>query len=283
MRTPAALGVVTLVAAACGGGGEPPAAPADTTTTTVAAARAGLPALDAQKSLEASVGSTAPLVQSVTPAPAPVAGVPGVPGTSPAVGPPDALVHVVMFTDFQCPVCRRVVEPMKLLVRTFPADVRLVVKHAASPRHARAEDAAAASLAAFRQSAFWPFYDRAFVDQRRLEIADLVGTAEALALDVARFRADMDDEAVRAQVRYETALAAHLGVSGTPSFVVNGHVQRGWGSYAGMEHVVRRELARAEALLASGVPRADVAREATRASDPERGPALAAALFDGGA
>lgn len=281
MRMPAALALVTVLGAACGG--EPPPAPASSTTTTVGPAGAPAPAAATQKSLESSVGSTPPLQQDVAPAPAPVSGVPGVPGTSPVAGPADAIVHVVMFTDFQCPVCRRVVEPMKLLVREFPGDVRLVVKHAASPRHARAEDAAAGSLAAFRQSAFWPFHDRVFVDQSRLEIADLVATAEALGLDVDRFRADMEGEAVRAQIRYETALAAHLGVSGTPSFVVNGHVQRGWGSYAGMTHVVRRELARARALLADGVPRARVAREATRTSDPERGPALAAALFDGGA
>jgi protein-disulfide isomerase len=280
MRMTTTLGLIVALAAACGSGAEPPAPPGHTTTT-VTPRRADLPPPTALKDLEGAVGSTPPLAQAVALSPPPVEGLAGVPGTSPAAGPADALVHVVVFTDFQCPVCRRVVEPLKLLARRFPTDVRIVVRFVASPRHAHSEDAAAAALAAFRQSAFWPFFDRTFVDQRRLDVADLLGTASALGLDVDRFRGDMADEAVRAQVRYDTALAEHLGLSATPSFVVNGYVQRGWGSYAGFEHVVGRELSRARALAQKGVPAAAVAREAARASDAVRGPVLAAALFPG--
>lgn len=277
MRLTTTLASLLLLLGAACTASEP--ATAGTTTTTLAPVPPARPAPAAQKALESAVASTPPLEQAVALAPAPLEGLPGVPGTSPAAGPADALVHVIVFTDFQCPVCRRVVEPLKLLVRRFPADVRLVVKQAASSRHARAADAAAASLAAFRQSAFWPFFDRAFVDQRRLERADLLATAATLGLDVGRFGADIDDEAVRAQVQYETALADRLGLSGTPTFVVNGRVQRGWGSYAGLEQIVEQALATARALVAGGVPRARVAYEATRRSDPVRGPALADALF----
>lgn len=276
MRIPSALATL-LLAAACGGDAAPPPPPA--TTTTTAPARAGLPA--DLLALESAPASTPPLAQTVALAPAPVAGLSGVPGTSPAAGPADALVHVVLFTDFQCPVCRRAAEPVKLLARRFPDDVRVVVKHAASPLHPRAPDAAAASLAAFRQGAFWAFYDQTFVDPRRLENADLLATAERLGLDLGRFRADMASEAVREQVRYETALASRLDAAGTPSFVVNGVVQRGWGSYLGLERLVERELGRARALLAEGLPRTRVALEATRVGDPDRGPLIATALFGG--
>jgi len=268
--------VALALAAACGGDAPPPPAP---TTTTTTLGRVALPSSEELLELERNVGTSDPLEQTIAAAAPPMDGVEGVPGTSPAAGPEDALVYVFLFTDFQCPVCRRAAEPTKLLVRRFPDDVRVVVKHAASPLHERAPDAAAASLAAFRQGAFWRFFDRAFTDPRRLAASDLRDLAHSLDLDLDRFDADMASEAVREQVRYETKLAGVLGVSSTPSFVVNGAVQRGWGSYSGIERMVDQALARARVLLADGTPRADVAREATRTSDPEVGPALAAALF----
>src|SRR6185369_7655646 len=96
------------------------------------------------------------------PAPAPVEGLDGAPGPSPAYGPAAAPVYVFVLTDFQCPVCRRAVEPLKYLARRYPNDVRLVVKQNALVSHNRAAAAAAASIAAFRQGKYWAFADRLF-------------------------------------------------------------------------------------------------------------------------
>jgi protein-disulfide isomerase len=230
------------------------------------------------KALESAPGSTAPLGDSIAPATVPVSGIDGTPGASPAAGPLDAPVRVYVFTDYQCPVCRRALEPLKLLVRSHP-EVALVVKQAASPRHPLATDAAAAALAALRQGKFWAFQDRMFGDQRALGRAELIALARDGGLDVDAFSRELDAEAVRAQVRYETALAQVLDLAATPSFVVNGHVQRGWGSYRGLESIVERELARARTIAAEGVPPTRVAYEATRRSGPD-GERLAGALFE---
>jgi hypothetical protein len=88
----------------------------------------------------------------------------------------------------------------------------------------------------------------------------------------------MDEEAVTAQVRYETELAASIDVPGTPGLVVNGNLQRGWGSYMSLESIVKRELQRARKIAEGGVPASRVAYEATRQSGPN-GDRLAAALF----
>ena len=251
------------------------AAPIVITTTSVST----LPGPESAKDLENAPASTPPLADAVAPATAPVAGLAGVPNASPAAGNPSASVRVYVFTDFQCPVCRRVVEPLKLLARSLPDDVFLVVKHAASERHLLAGDAAAASLAAFRQRHFWAFHDRAFVDQSRLRRDDLAAVASAAGLDVEAFMHGLGDESVKAQVAYESALAASLDLDSTPSFVVNGHVQRGWGSYRGLEGIVERELTRARVIAAEGVPAHRVAFEATRRAKPD-GERLAAALFE---
>jgi protein-disulfide isomerase len=228
--------------------------------------------------LEQTPGSTPPLPDATEPPPATVAGIGGAPGPSPAYGPVDAPVRVYVLSDFQCPVCRRAVEPLKYLARRYPTDVRLVFKHNALTSHARAAAAAAAAIAAFRQGKFWPFADRLFQHQGAYDDAALAADAQALGLDVARFRTDAGDPAVTAQVQYESGIATSLELRSTPTLVVNGVVQQGWGSYMGMKSLVDRELARAKEIAAGGVPPARVAYEATRRSGP-KGEQLAAALF----
>ena len=264
------------VAAAVGCDPAPPAPPPASTSTTLA--RSDTPRPDT-KALESAPGSTPPLAAAVAPASAPLPGLAGAPGPSPAAGPLNAPVRVYVFTDYQCPVCRRALEPLKLLVRSHPTDLALIVKQAVSPRHPLAQDAAAAALAAFRQGKFWPYQDRLFTDQRALARTQLIELARASGLDVTAFTGDLDADAVLAQLRYESALAEALGLAATPSFVVNGHVQRGWGSYRGLESIVEREATRARALAVEGVPANRVAYEATRRSGPD-GERLATALFE---
>jgi predicted DsbA family dithiol-disulfide isomerase len=228
--------------------------------------------------LERTPGSAPPLAQAVEPAPAPVAGLGGIPGPSPAYGPEDAPVRIYLFTDFQCPVCPRVVEPIKHLARAYPNDVRIILKENPLPIHNRAARLAAASLAALRQGKFWELHDRLFSSDRHFEEPDLVTYARALGLDVARFQHDMDDEAVLEQVKYESELAKSIDLGSTPGLIVNGTRHMGWGSYMSLENVVKQELQRARKIAEGGVPAGRVAYEATRQSGP-KGEQLAAALF----
>lgn len=227
--------------------------------------------------LEQTPGSTPPLSDATDPAPAAVAGLEGAPGPSPAYGPINAPVRVWVLTDFQCPVCKRSVEPVKYLARRYPKDVRVILKQNALKMHARAAPSAVASVAAFRQGKFWAYYDRLY-DRSGLDDDALVTHGQALGLDAEQFKKDMADPAVVGQVAYESALAASIDLGSTPAFIVNGTTQKGWGSYLGLQQAVDRELARAKEIAASGVPPERVAYEATRQSGP-KGEELAAALF----
>lgn len=235
-------------------------------------------ASEAVMALEATPGSTPALADASEPPSAAASGLGGAPGPSPAYGPRNAPVRVYVLTDFQCPVCRRIVEPMKYLARRYPADVRIILKHNALVSHGRAAATAAASLAAFRQGKFWGFYDRIFENQGPFDDDGLVTSAQALGLDAERFKHDMADPAIAAQVQYESALATAVELGSTPGFIVNGSAQMGWGSYMGIKTVVDRELARAKQIAAGGVPPERVAYEATRQSGP-KGEQMAALLF----
>jgi protein-disulfide isomerase len=228
--------------------------------------------------LERVPGKTPPFPHGVEPAPGAVAGLAGTPGPSPAYGPENAPVRVYLFTDFQCPVCPRVAEPLKHLARAYPDDVRIILKMNALPSHGRAARMAAAGLAAFRQGKFWEFHDRLFASPMQNSDEDLATLAQSIGLDVARFRADLDDEAVTEQVKYESALAVSLDLASTPGLVVNGVKGVGWGSYMSVESRVKREIERAHQVAAGGAPASRVSYEATRQSGPE-GEKLAAALF----
>ena len=271
------LFVLLALATGCSAGAVKKTAPAATVPGTATRVPAALTPQELN-ALETSPGSTPSLAQSVEPPSTPVAGLGGKPGPSPAYGPKDAPVRIYLFTDFQCPVCVRAVEPIKYLARTDPNDVRVVIKENALAIHSRSARVAAASLAAFRQGKFWELYDRLFANPGKRDDQDLIAYARALGLDVARFQRDMDDRAVAEQVKYESALAASIDLAPTPGLVVNGTRQVGWGNYADVENHVKRELERARKIAERGVPARRVAYEATRQSGP-KGEQLAAALF----
>jgi protein-disulfide isomerase len=229
--------------------------------------------------LEQTPGSTPALTDAIEAAPAPIEGIEGTPGPSPAYGPAGAPVRVFVLADFQCPVCRRDVEPLKYLARRHPNDVRIVFKQNALYSHDRAAAAAAASIAAFRQGKFWEYHDRLY-QTGALDDASLEGYAQALGLDLVKFKKDLADPAVAAQVKYEAALAIKIDLASTPGFIINGVKQMGWASYAGIESIVESELARAKKVAESGVPPSRVAYEATRQSGPN-GELLTKAFFAG--
>lgn len=253
------------------------AAPADIAVAAADTAPAppAEPAEPDDKTLERSPGLTPVLPLVKAPAPPAIKDLAGTPGESPAMGPNDAIVKVFLFSDFQCPVCRRAVEPMKKLVRAFPGDVQVIFKHHALPSHSQAEPAARASLAAFRQGRFWEMHDRLFENQQGLDEATLRSQAISAGCDGAKYDTDFADPAIAAQVAFESAQAQAIDAMGTPAYIINGDKTVGWGSYLGMESQVRRALDEARQMVTDGVPRAEVAKKATEKRDA----AMAKVLF----
>ncbi len=172
----------------------------------------------------------------------------------PALGPLPAKVLVTVFSDFQCPVCRRSADATVQIAEEFPGEVRVEFWQRPLANHKQAEDAAVASLAAQHQGKFWEFHDEVFRNQAAIDPASLARYAERLGLDMIRFKSDCASPALHARARSEAAAADRLGAQNTPSFMVNGKLTAGWGSWSGFRSDVERELALARKLEEQGTP-----------------------------
>jgi protein-disulfide isomerase len=164
------------------------------------------------------------------------------PGSSPARGPAGAPVTVVLFSDFQCPYCKKVEPTLAALEKDYPGKVRVVWKNFPLDIHPAARLAAAAALAAHVQGKFWAMHDRLLDNQQALDRVTLEGYAREIGLDPVRFRTALDS--LDPVVDRDVKLGLALGVTGTPTAFVNGRRVTGAYPLATFKELVDRELAR---------------------------------------
>jgi protein-disulfide isomerase len=143
-------------------------------------------------------------------------------------GPRYADITVIEFGDFECPYCGQA-EPVVRDILT-DATIRYIWRHLPlTDVHPNAQLAAEAAEAADAQGAFWPMHDLLLRHQDELRIVHLVGYATKLGLDLNRFRDDLRNHVHSTRVAQDVESADLSGVSGTPTFFVNG--QRHYGAF----------------------------------------------------
>ncbi|HEX5201409.1 MAG TPA: Na+/H+ antiporter NhaA, partial [Actinoplanes sp.] len=143
-------------------------------------------------------------------------------------GPAEASVTIVEYGDFQCPYCGRA-EP---IVRELfsDADLRFVWRNLPlTDVHPQAQLAAEAAEAAGEQGKFWEMHDLLLTHQDKLRITDLLAYARQLGLDEEKFHDDMMRSPAAERIANDLESADLSGVSGTPTFFINGH--RHYGAY----------------------------------------------------
>lgn len=194
------------------------------------------------------------------------------PDRPPAYGPEDAKVRVILFSDYQCPSCRRISPATQQISSEFPGDVRIEVWQRPLAMHAAAQIAAAAAIAAQQQGKFWEMHDLIINNRGPLNITKLEQFAADLDLDLDQFRAAMNDPAVEERIRDENATAEALGAIRTPGWVINGKVSEGWGSWRGFRQKVERELTAANVLAEAGMDpmKIQVQRAEVNFNDPDK-------------
>ncbi|HEX7597230.1 MAG TPA: thioredoxin domain-containing protein, partial [Polyangia bacterium] len=163
-----------------------------------------------------------------------------------------ALVTIVEFSDFQCPYCSRVLPTLEQLIKEYPDKVRVYFRQNPLPFHDKAPLAAEAALAAGAQGKFWKMHDKLFANQQALDRPALDKYAQEIGLDMAKFKAALDNHTFKAAVDQDLAMAKDLGVQGTPNFFLNGRPLRGAVPYEQFKTVVDDELARAKKLMDKG-------------------------------
>lgn len=165
---------------------------------------------------------------------------------SPSKGPPEAPVTLVLFTDFECPFCAQLAPILDEVHQQYPREVRIVFKNYPLRSHPFAAQASLAALAAEEQGQFWPFHDRLFQNYNRLNPQKVEEIRQALNLDAERFRARMNDPALKTLVIRDMSEGNEAGVSGTPTLFVNGKKVRGRLSLEELRKVIEAVLSQSK-------------------------------------
>jgi len=162
----------------------------------------------------------------------------------PSIGPDDAPITIVEFSDFQCPYCRQwyqtVYEP---LLAAYPNQIRVVYRHLPlTSIHPDAQAAAEAAMCAEEQDKFWEFHDKLFG-------GELLGAgvysqyASALGLNLEKFENCINNRTYQQAVQADSDFALNLGVNSTPTFFVNGLAIVGAQPLDVFRQVIDKELA----------------------------------------
>jgi protein-disulfide isomerase len=161
---------------------------------------------------------------------------------APSLGPANAPITLVEFSDFQCPYCAAAVPQIHAILQAYPAGVRLFFKQFPLDFHPRAALAAEASIAAQKQGKFWPMHDAMYAHPDRLSRADLMALAARLGMDVKKFESDLDSTEVRETVIRDIQDGDRAGVEGTPTLFINGQRYNGPLEASVLEPVLNAEL-----------------------------------------
>jgi len=177
---------------------------------------------------------------------------------SPTLGPDDALVTIVEFSDFHCPFCGRVVPTVHSLQEEYGDDIRIVFKQNPLPMHANAPLAARATMAAQEQGKFWELHDLFFENIRQQTRADMERMAGEVGLDMDQFRAYLDSDQGNDIIERDQALATAVGARGTPHFFITGRRLRGAQPLNAFQEIINEELALARQMIEDGTAREDI-------------------------
>jgi protein-disulfide isomerase len=166
----------------------------------------------------------------------------------PSKGPKGAKITIQVFSDFQCPFCRRLEPTLTQIAKEYPTDLRIIWRHFPLSFHENAQLAAEAAEAAFAQrgsSGFWAFHERLFAAQTEPEGLDrknLEKIAAALGLDLPRFRRELDAGTHRGTVDADRNAAERAGINGTPAATINGYFISGAQPASAFRRVIKRIL-----------------------------------------
>jgi predicted DsbA family dithiol-disulfide isomerase len=159
---------------------------------------------------------------------------------SPFLGPENAPVTIALFTDFECPYCRKIEPLIAEVHKRNPEKVKIVFKNMPLQFHKFADPAARAALAAGKQGKFWEFHDELFAAEK-LNHQVIEETAVKLKLDLEKWKKDMSSQEIRKMIYADMRDAEKAGVTGTPTIFVNGRllVNR---SLQGFQQLIDKEL-----------------------------------------
>lgn len=151
----------------------------------------------------------------------------------PSMGPPDAPITLVEFSDFQCPFCRMEALSLNTVTDRYPGKIRIVFRNfpldpscnrfVPHGMHQFACDAARVGICANRQGKFQPYYEEVYENQKDLGPDKASEMAQSIGVNPAGLTACVNDPATTRAIDADIEEGSRLGVQSTPTLFVNGH------------------------------------------------------------
>ncbi|MBL8101692.1 MAG: DsbA family protein [Anaerolineales bacterium] len=162
----------------------------------------------------------------------------------PSIGPEDAPITIVEFSDFQCPFCRRFHdETYQALLDAYPNQIRFVYRNLPlTSIHPDAMPSAVASLCANDQNAYWDYHEKLFSSEV-LDQATFIQYATDLNLNVDEFTACLSSGKHDDFIQQDMNFALDLGVQSTPTFFINGLAIVGAQPLSSFQQLIDKEIA----------------------------------------
>lgn len=181
----------------------------------------------------------------------------------PSLGPEDAKVTVIEFSDFECPYCGATAGTHDILIGRFKSQdptweaavpklkelakqgkIRFVFRDFPLSGHRNAQKASEAAQCANDQNKFWEYHDKLFENQDTLDVTSLKKYAAELSLETTTFNECLDSDKYEKEVKDDFKDGSVAGVSGTPAFFVNGKLISGAQPFEVFEQIIEDELAK---------------------------------------
>jgi len=169
---------------------------------------------------------------------------------APVRGPADAPVTLVMFSDFECPFCKRTHPTINQLLERYAGKIKLVYRDLPLESiHPQARRAAEAARCANAQGKFWEYYDVLFTESPKLGSEDLKRYAVQIGIDPKKFDDCLSAGTYKEVVQKDADEAGRLGINGTPAFFINGRPLTGAQPFEMFARVIDEELSQTTAML----------------------------------
>ncbi|WP_434047368.1 MULTISPECIES: DsbA family protein [Sorangium] len=201
---------------------------------------------------------------------------------SPWKGGERAKVVMQVFSDFECPFCKRVEDTVSQISKTYGDKLKIVWRHRPLPMHKNAPLASEAAQEAYAQkgnAGFWAYHELLFKNQGQPEAfsrASLEKYAEEAGLDMTKFKKALDTNTHKAFVEAENSVADKAGISGTPAFVVNGYFISGAQPFSKFKKLIDKAMKEAGE-TAPAAAKVEAPRKPAGAVQPAAAPAAPAA------
>jgi protein-disulfide isomerase len=162
---------------------------------------------------------------------------------APVKGSDNARVTIVKFEDFQCPFCKQIQPIFTDLLTRYSGKVRLVHKDLPLDSiHPLARQGAEAARCADEQGKFWVYHDMLYERSPKLGLDNLKSYAKELGLNQSLFSDCLGSGKVKVAVQQDLSEGAQLGITGTPTFFINGRELSGVQPIEAIVELIEAEL-----------------------------------------